>query len=79
MERKNRGNPTIETIVEKGVKPLEESIVEEANYEEKLKNWDEWDDNNYAARTIMINTMSKAQLLRYNSIKSADKLWSKIK
>ena len=62
-----------------GVKPLEEPIVGEANYEEKLKIWDEWDDNNYAARTIMINTMSKAQLLRYNSIKSADKLWSKIK
>ena len=57
-----------------GVKPLEEPIVGGANYEEKLKNWDEWDDNNYAARTIMINTISKAQLLRYNSIKSADKL-----
>lgn len=36
-------------------------------------------DNNYATRTIMINTMSKAQVLKYCSEKSVDKLWNMIK
>ncbi|XP_076621596.1 uncharacterized protein LOC143342001 [Colletes latitarsis] len=62
-----------------GVKPVEKLSAGVANYEEKLKSWDEWDDNNYAARTVMINTMSKGQLMKYSSEKSADKLWSKIK
>lgn len=58
---------------------MEEQIERVANYEEKLNNRGKWNDNNYEARTIIINTMSKAELLRYNSVKSADKLWSKIK
>jgi len=39
-------------------------------YNKKLKQWNEWDDNNYAARTVLINTMSKAQLLKYSHKKS---------
>lgn len=37
------------------IKLLEKPIVGDANYEEKLKNWDEWDDNNYAAKTMINN------------------------
>lgn len=61
------------------VKPPEKSEEEDEDYRNKYKPWNEWDDDNYAARTIMINTMSKAQLLKYSREKSADKLWSLIK
>jgi len=62
-----------------GVKSPEKPSEEEENYGQKFREWDQWDDNNHAARTIMINTMSKAQVLKYCSEKSADKLWSMIK
>lgn len=61
------------------VKPPEKPEEEDEDYRNKYKAWNEWDDDNYAARTIMINTMSKAQLLKYSREKSADKLWSLIK
>lgn len=61
------------------VKPPE--IPEEGaeNYEMGIKLWNEWDDNNYVARAIMINIMSKSQLLKYNHEKNADRLWALIK
>lgn len=61
------------------IKPPEEPEEGVQNYDVKFKHWNEWDDNNYAARTVMINTMSKAQLLKYSHEKSADKLWRLIK
>jgi len=42
------------------VKPLEKPNEDVENYEAKFKLWNEWDDNNYAARAVMINTISKA-------------------
>lgn len=56
------------------VKPPEKPEEGSDNYNARLRVWNEWDDDNYAARTIMINTMSKAQLLKYSHEKSADKL-----
>ncbi|KAG7188019.1 hypothetical protein KM043_015765 [Ampulex compressa] len=40
------------------VKPPGKPEEEDNDYEEKNKAWNEWDDNNYAARTLMINAMS---------------------
>lgn len=60
------------------VKPPEKPEGVE-NYEVEFKHWNEWDDDNYAARAVIINTMSKAQLLKYSHEKNADKLWSLIK
>lgn len=62
-----------------GVKPVIKPDENDSNYEGNLKLWDEWDDNNAAARAIIINTMDKAQLLKYTHIKEADKLWNTIK
>lgn len=56
------------------VKPPEKPEEEDEDYRIKYKTWNDWDDDNYAARTIMINTMSKAQLLKYSREKSANKL-----
>lgn len=42
------------------IKPPEEPEEGTPNYDIKFRLWNEWDDNNYAARTVMINTMSKA-------------------
>lgn len=61
------------------IKLPEKPEEEDEDYRNKFKTWNEWDDDNYVARTIMINTMSKAQLLKYSREKSADKLWSLIK
>lgn len=52
---------------------------EEEGYAEKFTIWNTWDNDNHAARAIMINTMTKAQLLRYSNERNADKLWNKIK
>lgn len=62
-----------------GVKPAIKPEEDDPEYERKLKIWDEWDDNNAAARAIIVNTMDKAQLLKYTHIKEADKLWNDIK
>ncbi|XP_076660880.1 uncharacterized protein LOC143364367 isoform X1 [Halictus rubicundus] len=62
-----------------GVKPLIKPVAGEEKYDEKLNAWNNWDDDNYAARAIMINTMSEAQVLKYSREKSADKLWTLIK
>lgn len=62
-----------------GVKPPEKPEEEDPEYNVKFRRWNEWDDDNYAARTVMINTMSKAQLLKYSYEKNANKLWSLIK
>lgn len=61
------------------VKPPENPDKGAKNYDAKFKLWNEWDDDNYAARTVLMNTMSKAQLLKYSHEKSADKLWNLIK
>ncbi|CAK9809372.1 Retrovirus-related Pol polyprotein from transposon TNT 1-94 [Anthophora plagiata] len=61
------------------VKPLEKPEEGVDNYDNKYKIWNEWDDDNYAARTVMLNTMTKAQLLRYSNERNADKLWLLIK
>ncbi|XP_078051960.1 uncharacterized protein LOC144478112, partial [Augochlora pura] len=61
------------------VKPVEKPVEGVENYEAKYKIWNQWDDDNYAARAVMINTMSSSQLLKYTREKSADKLWSLIK
>lgn len=42
-----------------------------------MRAWNEWDDDNYTARTVLINTASK--ILKYSDEKNADKLWTKIK
>lgn len=47
------------------VKPPEKPEEEDADYGIKYKIWNDWNDDNYAAR-IMINTMSKVQLLKYS-------------
>lgn len=62
MERKDRRYTQNKEIVEESywIKPPEEPSEEEEGYEQKFREWDQWDDNNHAARTIMINTMSKA-------------------
>ena len=62
-----------------GVKPPKKPEEGETDYDAKFKKWNEWDDDNYATRTVMINTMCQAQLLRYSSERSADKLWALIK
>ena len=62
-----------------GVKPPEKPDESARDYEVKFKVCNEWDDDNYAARTIILNTMNKAQLLKYSYERSADKLWSMIK
>lgn len=51
------------------------SDKEDEDYRIKYKTWNDWDDDNYTARTIIVNTTSKAQLLKYSREKSADKLW----
>ena len=61
------------------VKPTDKPEEDDERYAEKFKLWNEWDDDNYAARTVMINTMSKAQLLKYSHEKDANKLWNLIK
>ena len=62
-----------------GVKQPEKPIEGEEDYAQKLKIWDDWDDDNHAARTIMINTMTKAQVLKYCNEKTADRMWNLIK
>lgn len=62
-----------------GINPPEKPEEDDAEYAIKFRPWNEWDDNNYAARTVMINTMSKTQLLKYSREKNADRLWSVIK
>lgn len=59
------------------VKPPAKPQEDEENYDTKYKAWNEWDDDNYAARTIILNTMTKAQLLSQE--RCADKLWYLIK
>lgn len=61
------------------VKPTDKPEEDDERYAEKFKLWNEWDDDNYAARTVMINRMSKAQLLKYSHEKDANKLWNLIK
>jgi len=61
------------------VKPPKKPEEGVSDYDAKFKLWNDWDDDNYAARAVIINTMSKAQLLKYSHEKSADKLWSMIK
>lgn len=56
------------------MKPPEKPEEGVENYDTKLRKWNEWDDDNYAARTMMINTMSEARLLKYSHEKGADKL-----
>ena len=63
-----------------GVKPKEKPVLENVEYERKQREWnDDWDDDNYTARSVMINTMSRGQILKYSSEKNANKLWTKIK
>lgn len=59
------------------VKPPEKPEEGAENYDTKLRKWNEWNDDNYVARTMMIK--SEAQLLKYSHEKGADKLWSMIK
>ena len=61
------------------VKPREKPVEGDTEYEKKLKEWNDWDDDNYTARSVMINTMSRAQTLKYSSEKNAGKLWTRIK
>ena len=62
-----------------GDKSREKPIERDTEYEKKLKEWNDWDDDNYTTRSVMINTMSRAQILKYNSEKNAGKLWTRIK
>lgn len=62
-----------------GVKPPETPLEGDENYERKLRAWNDWDDDNYTARTIMLNTMTEAQLLKYSHERNAEKLWNLIK
>lgn len=48
------------------MKPPEKPEEGAENYETKYKSWNEWDDDNYAARAVIINTMSSSQLLKYS-------------
>lgn len=77
IERILRGKKLWKKVI--NVKPPEKPEEGVSGYEVKFKQWNEWDDDNYAAHTVIINTMSKAQLLKYSHEKSADKLWSLIK
>jgi len=61
------------------IKPPKKLAEEVENYNEKFKLWNAVDDDNYAARIVMINTMSTAQLLKYSHEKDTNKLWSLIK
>jgi len=40
---------------------------------------DDWDDDNYAVRAIMVNSMSKTHLLKYSHEQNANRLWNLIK
>ena len=62
-----------------GVKPPEKPLTGGAEYERKFQIWNDWDDENYTARTIMLNTMTEAQLLKYSHERNAEKLWNAIK
>lgn len=42
------------------VQPSEKRQVGPVNYDNMFKIWNEWDDDNYAPRTVMINMMSSA-------------------
>lgn len=56
------------------VKPPEKPLTGEAEYERKFQIWNDWDNENYTARTIMLNTMTEAQLLKYSYERNAEKL-----
>lgn len=56
----------------------EDDVNYNVNYNNKFKEWNEQDDDNYAARIVIINTINKAQLLKYSHEKNAE-LWSLIK
>ncbi|XP_076301279.1 uncharacterized protein LOC143219195 [Lasioglossum baleicum] len=49
------------------------------NFEQGFNIWNEWDNGNHAARAIMINTMSAAQVLKYCKERNAGRLWNSIK
>lgn len=57
-----------------GVKPPEKPLTAEAEYERKFQIWNDWDNENYTVRTIMLNTMTEAQLLKYSYERNAEKL-----
>ena len=59
-----------------GVKPPEKPLTGEAEHERKFQIWN---DENYTVRTIMLNTMTEAQLLKYSHERNAEKLWNAIK
>jgi len=62
-----------------GIKPPEKPKEGETQFEEKFKKWNDWDDDNYAVRAIMVNSMSKTHLLKYSHEQNADRLWNLIK
>ncbi|UYV84151.1 hypothetical protein LAZ67_X001338, partial [Cordylochernes scorpioides] len=57
-------------------KEVEKPIETDKNFDEKMKIWEDWDDDNAIARNLMNRTMNDTQVLKYSSEKSAKKLWN---
>ncbi|UYV66483.1 hypothetical protein LAZ67_4001843 [Cordylochernes scorpioides] len=55
---------------------VEKPIETDKKFDEKMKIWEDWDDDNAIARNLMNRTMNDTQVLKYSSEKSAKKLWN---
>ncbi|UYV73112.1 hypothetical protein LAZ67_10001854 [Cordylochernes scorpioides] len=55
---------------------VEKPIETDKNFEEKVKIWEDWDDDNAIARNMMNRTMNDTQILKYSSERSAKRLWN---
>ncbi|UYV65298.1 hypothetical protein LAZ67_3003857 [Cordylochernes scorpioides] len=58
---------------------VEKPIETDKKFDEKMKIWEDWDDDNAIARNVMNRTMNDTQILKYSSERNAKRLWNIIR